>query len=124
MERSQKEIASFRRLKNACFNDLEEARHMVVAEPALLEARSYAGETAMLWLAIENEFTAVTALLDWGAELDTVNDSDATPLLHCVTLGYSELIALLVARGARVSHKSNTGQSPVSGLRSCAKKSP
>ena len=114
MERSRTEIAAFQRLRNAFLSNVDEARRMISAEPALLNVRNGIGETVMHWLAVENQIEAVTTLLELGAEVDPVNDFDSTPLLECVTLKNAELVALFIPRGASVSQVSHTGMSPIS----------
>ncbi len=87
---------------------------MVLAEPELLDARNGTGETVLHWLAIENQLEAVAALNEWGANADSEDDFQATPLIHCVTLKYPALVSFLLSKGARVTHQDHTGQSALS----------
>ena len=105
--------SDFVRLRNACLEEIEEARRLVLAEPKLLEARNGTGETALHWLSIENHMDAVAALIDWGADANTQDNFQSTPLIHCVILKYSAMVQLFLSKGANVAHKDHIGESAI-----------
>lgn len=70
------------------------------ADPSLLDLRDGMGETALHYLVIERERLAVTALLEAGANVNTADDSGDTALCSAVRLGYTDIAAFLLERGA------------------------
>lgn len=111
--RFNRQESRFIQLRNACLTDLDEARRLVIADPGLLEARNGTGETALHWLAVENQLQAVTSLTEWGADAETQDDFEATPLMNCVTLNYTALVTLFLSKGASVTHKDSAGRSAI-----------
>jgi ankyrin repeat protein len=91
-----------RRLVDACFDSLAAAATLLDAEPALVFARDGLGETALHYLAVENQLEAVKWLFARGATLDTVSDVQGSPLSEAASLGYEELVAWLLDHGAAV----------------------
>lgn len=92
-----------RRLVDACFDSLAAVATLLDAEPALLFARDGLGETALHYLAVEDQLEAVKWLFARGATLDTVSDVQGSPLSEAASLGYEELVARLLAAGADVA---------------------
>jgi len=78
------------------------ARQMLRDDPAWLTATNSLGETALHDLVIENHVEAVRFLLELGAEVDSRDAFQATPLIHAAQLGYHNMAALLMEHGADV----------------------
>lgn len=91
-----------RRLVDACFESLDAAAALLDAEPSLLVARDGLGETALHYLAVENQLAAVQWLFARGAALDTVSDVQGSPLSEAASLGYEELVGWLLDHGASI----------------------
>jgi ankyrin repeat protein len=64
-------------------------------------------------MAVENVIPVVLALIEVGAEIDSVNHFDATPLQEAVQLGRTEICLALLARGADVTHKNDLGETVI-----------
>ena len=90
------------RLINACFDSLVEAHSLLQREPQLIVACTGLGETALHYLAVEDQLPAVQWLVDRGAAVNTVNNVGTTPLSDAASLGYVEMVAYLLSAGARV----------------------
>jgi ankyrin repeat protein len=82
--------------------DTEHALHLLDEDPGLVQEKTSLGETALHYLAVENQLEAVKKLYKRGADINTVNDFGGTPLSDAVSLGYVELVRVLLERGARV----------------------
>lgn len=91
-----------RRLVDACFDSLDAAAALLDVEPTLLFARDGLGETALHYLAVENQLEAVKWLFARGATLDTVSNVQGSPLSEASSLGDEELVAWLLDQGAAV----------------------
>ena len=91
-----------RRLVRACSESLDAARALLDAEPHLLFARDGLGETALHYLAVENQLEAVQFLFMRGAALNTVSNVDGSPLSEAASLGYESLVEWLLANGAEI----------------------
>jgi ankyrin repeat protein len=87
---------------DACFESLDAAAALLDAEPALLFARDGLGETALHYLAVENQLEAVQWLFARGATLNTVSDVQGSPLSEAASLGYEELVGWLLDHGAAI----------------------
>jgi ankyrin repeat protein len=66
------------------------------------------------WMAVEDASSLVSALIELGAEIDTVNHFGSTPLQEAVQLGRTEICLELLARGASVTHINDAGDSVIS----------
>jgi len=97
-----RELPAARRLVHACFDSLDQARALLDAEPELLFARDGLGETALHYLAVEDQLAAVQLLFERGATLNTVSRVDGSPLSEAASLGYAALVEWLLANGALV----------------------
>ena len=91
-----------RRLVQAFFSSIDEGRKLLVKEPALIEARDGLGETALHYLAVENQIAAVKVLIASGAKFNTLSDVGGTPLSEAASLGYVELVTYLLSMGAQI----------------------
>jgi ankyrin repeat protein len=89
-----------RRLVQACFDSLDDARDLLRREPALIFARTGLGETPLHYLAVENQLEAVKLLVEHGAELNTLNEFGDSALAEAASLGYAELVAWMMSHGA------------------------
>ena len=98
--RSQEELDRFYRIRNAAYEDREKAARLIKEDPTILDARNGIGETALHFLAVENEMDSVAWLYDQGAEIDTRNDFEATPLIEAAGSGHLDLCRWLLDRGA------------------------
>ena len=88
------------RLIHACYDGLDAAAVLLDAEPGLLLARTGLGETALHYLAFENQGEAVRWLFERGASLDTVSDLLMSPLADAAHLGHEALVDWLLDSGA------------------------
>jgi ankyrin repeat protein len=61
-------------------------------------------------------------LLDWEAKVNSVNNSNNTPLHYAAQIGYLPVVKLLVERGANVRVKNDKGETPSNKARSERKK--
>ena len=95
-----REMSPAYRLINACRTSRAAAESLLDDEPDLLTARTGIGETALHYLAVEDEREAVLWLLSRGASIDPRNDFGGTPLMDAASLGYEEMVRLLLASGA------------------------
>jgi ankyrin repeat protein len=90
------------RLIQAGFDSPEEMLAILRKEPELLEERTGLGETALHYLSVENQLRAVTALVEVGAQVNTLNECNQTPLSEAASLGYDELVKYLLSKGAKL----------------------
>lgn len=86
---------------------------MLHSEPQLLESRAGTGETALNYLAVENNLRGVRFLRELGAEVNTGDYSRKTPLHHAALLGYREMVELLIALGADANAKDEEHEVPL-----------
>jgi len=70
------------------------------AEPQLMNERTGLGETPLHYLAVENQLDAVRLLIARGAAVSTLNECRTTPLSDAASLGYDEMVGLLLDHGA------------------------
>ena len=68
--------------------------------PALLHLTSGIGETALHYLAVENDLEGVQWLWSKGSDLNTRNAFGTPALFEVAQLGYKELYDWFVANGA------------------------
>ena len=97
----------------AIWADKNLAQKMLAETPALIDARSGLGETALHWFAVEDCRDEIEWLLARGADINPQNKFGATPLMEAVQLGYAELIAFLLENGAdpRIEYRGETALS-------------
>jgi ankyrin repeat protein len=91
------------RLLRTAFETPEALSALVRAEPELIDARTGLDETALHYLAVENQLRAVILLVEAGAQVNTLNNCGGTPLSEAASLGYVELVEYLLSQGARLS---------------------
>lgn len=87
-------------LIDAVVLDQAKARRIIQAHPGVLNARRSLGETALHHLAIENFPEGVRFLAQAGADVNTKNESDNTPLIDATILGNTEVVCILLLFGA------------------------
>ena len=83
-----------------------DAREILSRHPELIHDRNCARETALHWLAIENEIEGVRDLIAAGARVDCTDHADSTFLADCAGLGLVEMCRLLLDHGADPAQKS------------------
>lgn len=89
-----------RRFREALMTDLKSAEAMLERQPSVLHQADPVGETALHYLVVENGLDAVRWLIARGAHVDG-SKSDQTPLGDAASLGYPEMIRLLLDAGAQ-----------------------
>ena len=87
-------------LIDAVVNDPTRAGRLIKDHPDLLKRRNSLEETALHFLTVENYPRGVDFLCQNGAEVDTLDFSGSTPLIHAATLGYEEIVRVLLSHGA------------------------
>ena len=95
-------INDAKRLIAAFLESVDEGLRLLKAEPDLISARDGLGETPLHYLAVENQLDAVRALVERGAEVNTLNECGGTPLSEAASLGYLELVKYLLSVGAKL----------------------
>ena len=88
------------RLIAAAFESPAALMALLGAEPHLMAERTGLGETPLHYLAVENQLDAVRRLIARGASVNTVNECHSTPLSDAASLGYEEMVGLLLDHGA------------------------
>ena len=88
------------RLIDACAGSLDAAAALLDAEPDLLRARTLLGETALHYLAVENQIELARWLFEHRAALDTVSEVLMSPLSDAAYLGHEALVGWLLDAGA------------------------
>ena len=101
-------------LIDASVQDQAKALNLLKAEPDLIARRNRLNETALHFLAIEDYPTGVEFLCRCGADVNAIDFSEATPLLHAAALGCEEVVRILLAHGANPNVSDNTGETPLS----------
>ena len=104
----------FYSLREAMFNDLQAAQTLIEQDPSIIEARSGIGETALHYLCVENHLEGVRWLHQRGANINTLNNFQATPLIDAASLGYVELCRFLLANGADILATDQIGNTAIS----------
>lgn len=104
----------FEKLINAVVNDKSTADKLVSSDPKIIEAKNGIGETALHYLAVENQLNDVAWLLDHGAEINTTNDFGNTPLSEAASLGYCKLCDFLIHNGADPKIRTSQGDTALS----------
>ena len=83
-------------LIDASVQDQAKALELLKANPDLIARRNRLEETALHFLAVENFPSGVEFLCSHGAEVDSVDFSNATPLFHAASLRYEEIVRVLL----------------------------
>ena len=107
--------ARFYAFRNAACFDRGEAALLLAQDPTLIEVRNSIGETALHFLIVENDFTAMEWLLERGADINTRNDFTNTPLMEAARLGYLKMCEYLLSRGADLGARTDDGETAISG---------
>jgi ankyrin repeat protein len=84
----------------AAVHDPERARRLVRSDPHVLNLRTGLGETALHYLAVENHADAVQLLIDFGADVNVVNDFGASPLHEASQVKATATVLVLKNAGA------------------------
>ncbi|KAK9460921.1 uncharacterized protein V1516DRAFT_624567 [Lipomyces oligophaga] len=88
-------------MKAAQRNDLETVDRLISSGECTAETTSDDGTTALHWAAINNSMDVATYLLDHGAEIDKKGgELMASPLLWACRMGLSDMVHMLIQRGA------------------------
>ncbi|WP_373716039.1 ankyrin repeat domain-containing protein [Roseateles sp.] len=82
------------------FSSLHEGLAALAIDPSAIHARTSLGETPLHFLCVENQIDAVQALIQRGADVNTVNEVGSTPLSDACSLAYLDLVRLLLASDA------------------------
>lgn len=79
-----------------------------------LSYKEYKYNTSLLHItAIHGHIQCAQVLLDFGADINIVDNSYTTPLFPAVYNGYVDFVAFLLERGAHINHKNNRNTTPV-----------
>ena len=73
------------------------------------------GHTAMHWAAVQEDRSLMGWLLSLGAEVNALNNSDATPLHAAASNGQAMSVSFLLGRGADASLKNDDGERSAAG---------
>ncbi|KAJ8127252.1 hypothetical protein O1611_g6385 [Lasiodiplodia mahajangana] len=92
------------------FGSAAVASILASASPAVLEYRvGFWRMDSLHWAAIYNKTEALCALLDSGADIESLDDQDATPLLLACLQGHTNIVRALLERGANPNHAATRG---------------
>ena len=89
-----------------CLRSLEEAAELIDKNPGIIHDRMLWGETAMQYLAVENELEAVRFLYERGSDINTFNDFMETPIYQVSSLSDVVLARYLLDNGAIIETES------------------
>ena len=90
-----------------------EAQKLLDADRKLLDLRNGTGETALHWLAVENEQNCVAWLRLKGADINTKNKFGTPVIFEVAQLGYKDLLRWFVDVGADLKAVDQYGQNLV-----------
>lgn len=80
--------------------DAEALNKLLVQFPDILKWRDYPGESLLhIWVE-KNDLSAVTMLLDLGADVNAINEAELSVLVVCIETGSLEMARLLLEHGA------------------------
>jgi len=85
--------------------DLRILQVLLVCRHFNLEARDRDGDTPLVRAVSQGEAEVVKALLDEGANLETTNDNEMTPIHFACEIQDLDMVLLLIERGACVHSK-------------------
>ena len=88
----------------------------LLRQGAELERRSPGGVTPLARACLEGSYEAAEALCAHGAELDTRDDAQWTPLMYAAN-GHPKICAMLLALGADPSLKNQYGETALDNAR-------
>src|SRR4051794_11271378 len=81
-------------------NNPKLARKLIADRPAVLDLRTGLGETALHYLAIENQFAAVEMLIGLGADVNSRNHFARSALGEAMEVGAIRTVEVLRRAGA------------------------
>jgi ankyrin repeat protein len=113
----------FYRFRDAVYADIPAAERLLREDPTLLDARNGIGETALHYLAVENQIEAVRWLIARGSDVNTQTKYGETPLMEAASLGHEEMCRLLLAHGADTRIRDQQGNTALSYAASASGKS-
>lgn len=89
--------------RNAVYSrEYELAEKLLGAAPYLLSLRNSLGETALHFLAVENDMEGVSWLHSKGAAIDTKSEFGTPAIFEVAQLEYKELLAWFIRKGADI----------------------
>lgn len=94
----------------ACFHELSKAEEILLECRELISSRDGVGETALHYLAIEDNIDGVVFLIQHGAEVNVQNDFGGTPLSDVSGLGMEPMVVCLLSHGATTEYSDNLGE--------------
>lgn len=85
------------------------ALERLLAEGTAIDARSGAGETALMLAAARGRLDVIGLLIERGADVNAVTDAGNTALMLAAARGQVDAARALVERGARKDHRNKFG---------------
>jgi ankyrin repeat protein len=85
---------------------------MGLARPGINSVGGF-GNTPLKIASVQGNVAVISALLDYGADINALNEDGCTALHHAVSQGHTEAAALLVKRGADATTKDRFGKAPL-----------
>jgi ankyrin repeat protein len=92
----------FYELRNAAYANLPLARKIIKADPTIVAAKNSIGETALHFLAVENQLEAVEFLAKHGSDINNENNFGQSVLVEVARIGHIEMIDLLLRMRVKV----------------------
>jgi ankyrin repeat protein len=90
----------FYALRNAALADRGEATRLINKDPSIVHVRNSVGETPFHFLVVENALEAVSFLVEKGADINSQNALGDSALCEAMSLGYYDMVDLLLRLGA------------------------
>lgn len=101
------------KLIEAIIKNREDASKFLSNNPDWLESKTSLGETSLHYLIIENLLLEAQWLIEKGANINTRDNFDNTPLIHASQLDYNEMVKLLISKGAQVDCQNNLSETAI-----------
>ena len=86
----------------AASNDIDTLRHLVTVKKANVNHKSPSGLTALHHASAEGNKESIKALIEFGAQVNTLDSQGFSPLDFAVRGGYFDCAALLIKGGAEI----------------------
>ena len=112
-QKKQQQDPNFYDFVVAVANDQRLASQMLQEKAEWLHATNSIGETALHYLAIENDMAGVKFLIEKGAKIDSRSHSQSTPLMDAAQVGNVDICLLLMEKGADVNAKDDLDYTPL-----------
>lgn len=96
------------------FNNKQETIEYIKRNPKIINAKTKLEESPLHYCVIENRLDLAMELIAIGADVNCVEFSGNSPLMHAIQLSYSEMIDLLILSGADLNIKNNCGETALS----------